>query len=123
MLFCGRITGSAKMSQIQAIEATQVRLILVDDHAMFRQSLARILEKEPEFSVVGQFTTCAEALGALGESDATMILLDVDLGQERALDFVHEAKRRKFEGQILVVTAGISSQEAVQLVQSGVVGI
>ena len=41
----------------------------------------------------------------------------------RALDFVIAAKQQGFEGQILIVTAGISGQEAVQLVQAGVVGI
>jgi two-component system, NarL family, nitrate/nitrite response regulator NarL len=100
-----------------------INLLLLDDHAMFRQGLARVLEKEPEFNVVGQFATSAEALDALGGSRATMVLLDVDLGPERALDFVLESRRRGFEGQILVVTAGVSGQEAVQLVRAGVVGI
>lgn len=111
------------MSRIETTGVTPINLLLVDDHAMFRQGLARVLEKESEFKVVGQFATSTEALDALTESQATMVLLDVDLGRERALDFVHEAKRRKFEGQILVVTAGISAQEAVQLIQSGVAGI
>jgi two-component system nitrate/nitrite response regulator NarL len=52
-----------------------------------------------------------------------MVLLDVDLGPERALDFILEAKRRGFSGQFLVVTAGVSGPEAVQLVQAGVAGI
>jgi two-component system, NarL family, nitrate/nitrite response regulator NarL len=47
----------------------------------------------------------------------------VDLGRERALDFVVESRKRGFEGQILVVTAGVSGQEAVQLVRAGVAGI
>ena len=54
---------------------------------------------------------------------ATMVLLDVDLGTGRALEFVEAAKKAAFEGFILVVTAGISGQEAVQLVQAGVAGI
>ena len=100
-----------------------INLLLVDDHAMFRQGLARVLEKESGFKLVGQFGSSAEALAALDQSGATMILLDVDLGHERALDFVLECKKRGFNGQILVVTAGTSGQEAVQLVQAGVVGI
>ncbi len=43
--------------------------------------------------------------------------------QERALDFVVEARRTGFDGQVLVVTAGVTGQEAIQLVQSGVAGI
>ena len=107
------------MSQTETTGVMPIRLVLVDDHAMFRQGLARILEKEPGFSIAGHYTTCAEALAALSESQATMITARAwTWGASAALDFVHEARERKFEGQILVVTAGISSQEAVQLVQS-----
>ena len=100
-----------------------INVLLVDDHAMFREGLARVLEKEPGIKVVGQSSTCSEALGLLTKSGASMVLLDVDLGPERALDFIVEAKKLAFDGQILVVTAGVSGPEAVQLVQAGVAGI
>lgn len=100
-----------------------IHLLLVDDHAMFRQGLARILEKEPGFKIVGQYASATEALAALRQSDAGIVLLDVDLGSERALDFIVNAKKRGFDGKILVVTAGVSDQEALQLVQAGVAGI
>ncbi len=100
-----------------------INVFLVDDHAMFREGLARVLEKEPGIKVVGQSATCAEAMPLLAQSGASMVLLDVDLGPERALDFIIEAKKRAFDGKILVVTAGVSGPEAVQLVQAGVAGI
>ncbi len=100
-----------------------INLLLVDDHAMFREGLARVLEKEPGMKVVGQCDSSSAALPVLQSSGATVVLLDVDLGSERAIDFVTAARRKGFEGQILVVTAGISDQEAIQLIQSGVAGI
>lgn len=100
-----------------------IRILLVDDHAMFRDGLARMLEKEVDFTVAAQAGSATEGLGAVTESRANMVLLDVDLGGERALDFVRGARGAGFEGQILVVTAGMSDQEAVQLVQAGVSGI
>jgi two-component system, NarL family, nitrate/nitrite response regulator NarL len=100
-----------------------VNLFLVDDHGMFREGLARILEKEPDLRVVGQAESAAAALDQLPSSRANLILLDVDLGPERALDFVLGARRLNFEGRILVLTAGLSGPEAVQLVQAGVAGI
>lgn len=100
-----------------------INVLLVDDHAMFREGLARVLEKERGINVVGQSATCAEALAMLQKFGAHMVLLDVDLGPERALDFIAESKKRSFEGHILVVTAGVSGPEAVQLVQAGVSGI
>ena len=103
--------------------APTIRLIVVDDHEMFRQGLARVFEREPGFHLAGQFGSSADALASLNECSATMVLLDVDLGNERGLDFVERAKKTGFEGKILVVTAGVSGPEAVQLVQAGVSGI
>jgi len=103
--------------------AQTINLLLLDDHEMFRQGLARVLEKEPGLKVVAQCSSSAQALQGLKKSGANMVLLDVDLGPERALDFVTHAKKNGFEGQILVVTAGISGPQAVQLVQAGVAGI
>lgn len=100
-----------------------IRLLLVDDHVMFREGLARMLDKEPDFAVVGQVTTSRDALIALTRSEPTMVLLDVDLGAERGFDFIKDARDAGFQGQILVVTAGVSDQEAVQLIQAGVAGI
>lgn len=100
-----------------------INLLLVDDHQMFREGLARMLEREPDLKIVGQCASGAEALPILSKTAATLVLLDVDLGAERALDFINNARKRGFEGKILIVTAGISDQEAVQLVQAGVGGI
>src|SRR4030081_463894 len=89
---------------------------------MFREGLARTLEREPDLKVVAQCGSSAEALSMLNPN-VNMVLLDVDLGNERALGFVEEARKAYFEGQILVVTAGISGQEAVRLLPAGVTGI
>ena len=90
---------------------------------MFREGLARSLEKQSDLNIVGQVSSSTEALAVLDQSGATMVLLDVDLGSERAVDFVMAARRKGFDGQILIVTAGASDQEAVQLIQAGVSGI
>src|SRR5438309_1010545 len=104
--------------------ATQsIRLLLVDDHAMFREGLASVLEKEPDFKIVGKCAGAREALELLPEVLPTMILLDFDLGTDRTAEFVSTAKRAGFAGQILVVTAGIREQEAIELIQAGVAGI
>jgi len=110
-------------SDAEKANESEIKVLLVDDHSMFREGLARLLDKQPSLSVVGQCGSSAEALAELKKSGANMVLLDVDLGRERALDFVLEARKRGFEGKVLVVTAGVSGAEAVQLVQSGVGGI
>lgn len=100
-----------------------INLLLVDDHQMFREGLARMLEKEPDLKIVGQCSSATEALALLNKTNSSVVLLDVDLGPERALDFITAARRRGFDGKVLIVTAGLSDQEAIQLVQAGVAGI
>jgi DNA-binding NarL/FixJ family response regulator len=103
--------------------SSKIELLLLDDHGLFREGLAGILEKEPDFTVIGKYAVAAEALRDLEKRRPTVILLDFDLGLERALDFIPAARERGFMGQILVVTAGVGDQEVVQLVQAGVAGI
>ena len=100
-----------------------IRLLIVDDHTMFREGLARMLEREQDLRVVGQCASSAEALTVLHDAEVDIVLLDVDLGAERGLDFVFAARSAGFKGRFLIVTAGISEQEAVQLVEAGVAGI
>lgn len=102
--------------------APRVRLLLVDDHALFREGLARVLDAQPGFEVVARAATVAAALACLETATPDVVLLDVDLGGERALDFLRGVKPAA-SPKVLVVTAGVSDREAVQLVQEGVSGI
>ena len=101
----------------------EIQLLIVDDHAMFREGLAELLEKQPDLRVVGGCDSTAETLAILQAIQPTVVLLDFDLGLESALDLVLEIRRRGFPSQILVITAGVSDQEAIQLIQAGVAGI
>jgi two-component system, NarL family, response regulator DegU len=47
-----------------------VRLVIIDDHAMFREGLVRVLEREQDLKVVGEFASSSEALQSLHESEA-----------------------------------------------------
>ena len=100
-----------------------LRLFLLDDHALFREGLARLLDGQPGLLVTGKADSIATALPLLETAAADVVLLDVDLGADRAIDFVRRARERNFDGRILVVTAGISDTEAIHLVQAGVAGI
>jgi DNA-binding NarL/FixJ family response regulator len=96
--------------------------MLVDDHAMFRDGLAHTLGKEAGLEIVAQCGSAAEALELLRERP-DLILLDVDLGAERGLGFLQKVRKSGLSSPVLVVTAGISGMEAMQLIEAGVNGI
>ena len=47
-----------------------IRILMVDDHSLFRESLSRLLEAVPDFRVVGQCATVTEAIGNIGRAGA-----------------------------------------------------
>lgn len=100
-----------------------VRLLLVDDHALFREGIARLLAAEPEFEVRGRAGSIKEAQAALGAAPFDVVILDVDLGQERGLDLMPELRRSHPGVKVLLVTAGVSDREAIQYIQAGAAGI
>jgi len=100
-----------------------LNILLIDDHALFREGLVRLLEREPGFNVSGQAGSVSSGLDVLSKSRADVVLLDFDLGADRAVNFVVKARTGGFSGKILVVTAGISDQHAVELIEAGISGI
>jgi DNA-binding NarL/FixJ family response regulator len=95
----------------------------LDDHALFREGLARLLSAEPDFEVIAHCASVAGALEALSVQPVDLVLLDVDLGNERGLDFLSRARKHGFSGPVLVVTAGMSEGEAALLIGQGAAGI
>jgi DNA-binding NarL/FixJ family response regulator len=99
------------------------RILLIDDHALFRESVARLLDAEPGFEVVGDCSSGNEALRLLKSREADMILLDLDLGPERGSDFLEKLQAESFKGKVLLVTAGVNQNEVPNLIRKGISGI
>ena len=100
-----------------------IRLLLLDDHVLFRESLSRLLASEPDFEMVGHCGTSAEALEILAHHTVDVVLLDFDLGDEHGDQFISAARRAAFTGRILMVTAGMSAAESSIALKLGASGI
>ena len=97
-----------------------IRLLLVDDHTLFRESLRRLLESEPGMEISGDFATTEDALAALQEGltfDAALI--DYELqgpGNIDGLELVRRLRVLQPEARVLMVTAGMGTVELVRAV-------
>jgi DNA-binding NarL/FixJ family response regulator len=100
-----------------------IRLLLVDDHSLFRESLSRLLDSEPDFQVVATCGTAAEAVEAISGNALDLLLLDYDLGEDNGLNFIHKARNAGYTGRIFVITAGMTDAESVRALSLGVCGI
>ena len=100
-----------------------IRLLLLDDHTLFRESLSRLLDAETDFEMVGQCSSIEEALAILRTESVDLVLLDYDLGNHLASEFLNRARAEGLSPTVLLVTAGISSAESVQLLNNGASGL
>src|SRR5919108_595304 len=100
-----------------------IAILLVDDHALFRESLVRLLHAEPNLEVVAHSGSIEEALNVLQKSQIDVVLLDIDLGERSGTEFLSSAMQQGFSGKVLVVTAGVNQTQASELIQAGIAGI
>ena len=100
-----------------------VRILLIDDHTLFRESLVRLLEAESDFRVVGHCAATAEALRLLSTTTVDVVLLDYDLGEEFGTDLLRELHLFEKGVRILIVTAGMRNSVTLDALNSGAAGV
>jgi DNA-binding NarL/FixJ family response regulator len=106
-------------------EATspKIRIMLLDDHTLFREGLRRLLDGEPDFEIAANCSSVPEALEIVHSQPIDIVLLDHDLGDETGSDFLARARELGYSGRLLMLTAGMSGVDSVDAVRSGVSGI
>ncbi|MET0390659.1 MAG: response regulator transcription factor [Polyangiales bacterium] len=100
-----------------------MRLYLIDDHALFREGLHRLLAGDDSWVMVGQSGNVEEALAALRDTQVDVLILDYDLGDQTAVHVMKRLKEIGFAGKVLLVTAGLPDRDALQLIRAGISGI
>ena len=101
-----------------------IRIMLLDDHLLFREGLSRLLAEEPDLAVAAQYSSTAEALTALQEGlTVDLVLLDFDLGEENGLGFLAKARELGFTGSVLLVSAGVSPGNTIRALEAGAAGL
>jgi DNA-binding NarL/FixJ family response regulator len=102
--------------------ATRIRIVVVDDHPVFRDGTAAILEREPDLAVVGVAADLEAARELLARDPPDVVLLDIRLGDESGLAVVEELAAR---AAVVIFTAYDYPQylhSALRLGAAGFVG-
>ena len=113
------------MGEENGMETERTRILLVEDHASFRQALAFMFEREPEFTVVGQAGTLAEAHqflnGSGGETDVAVC--DLALPDGDGFDLIEELSARSGKIITLVLSASLEPARFARAVEAGASGV
>jgi two-component system, NarL family, nitrate/nitrite response regulator NarL len=101
----------------------EIRILMVDDHSLFREGLSRLLQSSEGFHVVGECTNVTDALAELARTEIDVVLLDYDLGAEQGTELLDALQRRHQDTRILAVTAGMPNTASVRMMEAGASGI
>ena len=80
------------------------RLLVADDHRMFREGVVRLLADDPQLTVAAEAATCAEALEAVRTQSIDLALIDLNMPGRGGPDLIAHLKSVDARLRILVVT-------------------
>ncbi|HET7828812.1 MAG TPA: response regulator transcription factor [Candidatus Limnocylindrales bacterium] len=118
-----RDDGSATRSDSPATPSSTrpVRVLLVDDHRLVLESLARVLDEEPDINIVGTATTVAEAKEVAREP-VDVVLMDYRLPDGTGVEATRTIKARWPGSRIIMLTAVDDDETILESIQAGADG-
>lgn len=93
------------------------RVMLVEDHAVFRQALSSILDRQPDIEVVAQAGSLAEARQCLGGVD--VMLLDLALPDGDGIELISELRKLNPDASVLVLSATLDLAYPERALEAG----
>ena len=106
----------------QEIADELVRVVLVDDHVIFREGTRALLARDPSIHVVGEAGAVTDALRVIREAEPDIALVDIKLGSGNGIDLVRAVKRDHPKVKTIVLTAYEHTQYVRAMARAGVRG-
>jgi two-component system, NarL family, nitrate/nitrite response regulator NarL len=103
--------------------SSPIRILLVDDHQIFREGLRRLLEAEADLRVVGEAGTASEAVGLSATLTPDVLLLDLGLPDASGLDVLRALRAENAPTRTVLLTAGADRDQMLAALQLGARGL
>jgi len=116
--------GTEPVASVGAHDTPTVRILLVDEHLIFREGLRKLLEGEPGFIVVGDASGPDDARRAVEEHKPQIVIVSLT-GRPlvRLLQSLHDLRAGHHRARTIVLTKAIGRKHIVQAMQLGVSGM
>jgi len=100
----------------------QIRVLSVDDHPLMREGIARILNDEPEITLVAQAASGAEAIRQFRQHRPGVTLLDLRLPDMSGIDVLIAIRAEFCDAKVLVLTTATGDVEIQRALKAGARG-
>lgn len=102
--------------------AAPIRLLVVDDHVLFRRGLVSLLNDFPEFKVVAEAANGQEGLAAVATHQPDLILLDLNMPGMDGLEMLHSLRNSGNNVRVLLLTISQEEEDLLEAVRAGADG-
>jgi two-component system, NarL family, nitrate/nitrite response regulator NarL len=104
-------------------EATDIRILIIDDHVIVRAGLRMLIGNQEGMIVVGEAGARVDALAAAAHEQPDIILLDLDMGNESGLDFLRELLATAPGARVVILTGVREPEVHRRAVHLGAMGL
>lgn len=103
-------------------EPEKIRLLVVDDHTLFRRGLTALLSQDDRFEIVGEAGDVSEALRLLNVTSPDLVLLDNHLPGVRGVDAIPSFRAHHPELRVMMLTVSEDEDDLAKALQAGAEG-
>lgn len=101
---------------------SKIRVLVVDDHTLFRQGIVGLLESQPDIEVVGQAGSAKDAFTAALDLSPDIVLMDISMPGTTGLSATAEIKARRPATNVLILTIHDREDYVYQALRAGASG-
>src|SRR5258708_20244479 len=114
------VADPSSRTELGPMDSTSpIRVVIADDHTIFRKGLRSVLEAEAEFAVVGEAADGEQAVELCRVLQPHVLLLDLVMPGQSGMDALAELATSPTPVRTILLTAGIEKAEIVKALQLG----
>jgi DNA-binding NarL/FixJ family response regulator len=99
-----------------------MRVLLVDDHLMFRLGIRSVIEQQGDMKIVGEAATFLEAIAMIERTRPDVTVLDLRMPGDGGISVLEEARKRGFATKFLILSSYAGEEEIYQAIRGGASG-
>jgi len=111
------------MASLAKSSTSPVRILIADDHSLFREGLRKLIESDRGFEVIGEASDGEMLLALAKESQPDVILLDLAMPRQDGMGVLRELAAAELQVRTILLTASIDKSQIVQALKLGAYGV
>src|SRR5437588_11769082 len=114
--------GAAGGAQDAPRQPEPIRVLIVDDHALFRRGLQMVLAEEADIEVVGEASDGAEAVEKAGQALPDVVLMDIRMPRSSGIEACRAMKELAPSAKIVMLTISDEEEDLFEAIRAGASG-